>query len=60
MYACNKKGVKMAVTPKKVMVYGGVVLVWVGGFYLAVKAGDAIGKLLGAGCLKATEKLLAL
>jgi hypothetical protein len=50
----------MAVTPKKVLVYGGITLVWIGGFYIAVKAGDAIGKLLGAGCLKATEKLLAL
>ena len=50
----------MAITPKKVLVYGGVTLVWIGGFYLAIKAGDAIGKLFGKGCLKATEKLLAL
>jgi hypothetical protein len=47
-------------TAKKVVVTGGVVLVWVGGLYLAWKIGDLAGKAIGKGCLAATEKLLAL
>ena len=50
----------MKVTPKGVLIGTGVVIVWVGGFYLACKIGEIEGNLIGKACAKATEKLLAL
>lgn len=40
---------------KKIAVYGGIVILWVGGYWVAYKSGEGIGRL----CSKATDKLLA-
>jgi len=47
-------------TTKKIIITGGIIVVWVGGAFLAYKAGDFIGKVIGKSCLAATEKLLTL
>lgn len=40
---------------KKILVYGGIVLLWVGGYWVAYRTGEGIGRICG----KITDKLLA-
>ena len=45
-------------TAKNIIVGTGVVLIWVGGFVLAWKAGGLIGEVVGKGCSSATNILI--
>lgn len=46
--------------PKKVAVYGGIALIWIGGFVAIWKVSDIIGKNASKLCWRGTEKLLSL
>lgn len=43
---------------KKVVVIGGIALIWVGGIVVCTTIGNIAGDIVGQACLKATTKLI--